>query len=176
MTCIIGLEENGKAYIGADSAAAMGWEVRQSLTEKVFRRGPFVIAFTTSFRMGQILRHLVALPESEAYDEAYMVMEFTEAVRAKFKEMGFARIESGKEEGGVFIVGVRGRVYEIASDFQVQRFADGLCADGCGREYALGAMAALRSLPPVERITRALEIAEYFSGGVCGAFTVLEVG
>jgi ATP-dependent protease HslVU (ClpYQ) peptidase subunit len=174
MTCIIGLEENGKAYIGADSAAASGWEVRASSTPKIFERGPFVIAYTTSFRMGQILHYQVDFPKAETYDEEYMVTKFTEAVRLKFKELGFTKIDSNREEGGAFIVGIYGKVYMVHEDFQVQHFVDGLCAGGCGREYALGAMAALRNLPPVECMTRALETAEYFSGGVRGPFMVME--
>jgi ATP-dependent protease HslVU (ClpYQ) peptidase subunit len=173
MTCIVGLSENGTVYIGADSASASGWEVRASNTPKVFRRGPFIIGYTTSFRMGQILHYQVDLPEAETYDEEYMVTKFIEAIRTKFKELGFSKIDSNEETGGTFLVGVAGHIYEIADDFQVQSFADGICAIGCGSSYALGAMAALKSTPASDRIERALEIAEYFSGGVCGPFTVL---
>jgi ATP-dependent protease HslVU (ClpYQ) peptidase subunit len=67
-----------------------------------------------------------------------------------------------------------GRVYLIADDFQVQHFKDGIVADGCGAEYALGAMKALEALPPPERILRSLEIAAYYSGGVTDPFTVIE--
>lgn len=175
MTCIVGLEQNGKAYVGADSAAAAGWETRASLTPKVFRRGPFVIAYTSSFRMGQILHYQIDFPEADVYDEEYMVTKFVEAVRLKLKELGFSKINSNQEEGGTFIVGVQGYVYIIHDDYQVQRFADGVMASGCGREYALGAIAALRDLPPIDRLTRALETAEFFSNGVMGPFTVMEV-
>lgn len=175
MTCIIGLEENGKAYIGADSAAASGWEVRSSLTPKIFQRGPFVIAYTTSFRMGQILHYQVELPEAANYDEEYMVNVFIEACRVKFKELGFTKIESNREEAGTFLVGVQGKVYQIYDDFQVQRFRDGLCAGGCGREYALGAMRAAQNVPPWERIKLALIVASEFCKGMESPYTVMEV-
>jgi ATP-dependent protease HslVU (ClpYQ) peptidase subunit len=174
MTCIIGLEENGRAYVGADSAAGHGWTVRKSRTEKIFRLDPFVIAYTTSFRMGQILHYGLKLPPAKVYDEEYMVGVFVEIVRARFRELGYTRIDSNREEGGSFIVGVQGRVYLIADDFQVQHYKDGIVAGGCGAEYALGAMKALEALPPPERILRSLEIAAYYSGGVTDPFTVIE--
>lgn len=181
MTCIIGLAHEGTVYIGADSASGTDgtWEVRATKVPKVFRLGDFLIGYTTSFRMGQILHyHLEVRPqESEGDNLSYMVRVFIPAVRACLKEHGFSKIENNQEEGGFFLVGYRGRLYSIASDFQVNEMADGLDALGCGREYALGAMMAFESegIPPPERIFRSLAIAACFSGGVIGPFRVLQM-
>ena len=180
MTCVVGLAEGGKAYIGADSAAADGWEVRATGLRKVFRRlpsrasHPFVIGYTTSFRMGQILQHhLMVEPQKGEPDETYMVCTFVEAVRSCLKDHGFAKVENNVEEGGQFLVGYKGVIYEIASDFQVNHFADGLAVIGCGAAYALGALKALSGLQPERRVALSLEIAAYFSGGVIGPFHVV---
>jgi len=77
------------------------------------------------------------------------------------------------EEGGQFLVGYKGVIYEIASDFQVNHFADGLAVIGCGAAYALGALKALSGLQPERRVALSLEIAAYFSGGVIGPFHVV---
>jgi ATP-dependent protease HslVU (ClpYQ) peptidase subunit len=61
------------------------------------------------------------------------------------------------------------------SDFQVNEYVDGMAAVGCGEDIALGALMALNTLAPKERIMRALGVAAYFSGGVTEPFRVLEL-
>ena len=174
MTCVVGLVEKGRVTMGVDSAAVQGWTRRASRVSKVFRRGPFLIGYTTSFRMGQLLEHhLTVAPQTEKQTEmAFMVTQFIEAVRVLLKEKGFTKIESNTEKGGQFLVGYRGRLYTIESDFQVGHQADDYDAIGSGAEYALGAMKALERAAPVLRVRRALEIAAHFNMGVCPPFTI----
>lgn len=179
MTCIIGLVEGAKAWIGADSATAGGWDgwdVRVTGLPKVFRNGEFVIGYTDSFRMGQILQHhlRVAPQDDECDDMEYMVRVFIESVRSCLKEHGFAKVEDNVEEAGRFLVAYKGKVYYIGIDFQVNCFQDGMSACGCGADYALGALKALSNWPPRKRILLALEITSHFSGGVVKPFTILE--
>jgi ATP-dependent protease HslVU (ClpYQ) peptidase subunit len=174
MTCIIGLAENNKVYLGGDSAAAGDWSLRVSNTKKVFRVGPFLIGYTTSFRMGQILQYQVDFPEAPIYDEKYMVTKFIEAVRLKFKELGYSMIQNNQESGGEFIVGVQGVIYTIEGDFQVNHYRDHFDAVGIGYPFALGAMRALENISPVDRIMKSLEITAQFAKGVLEPFTVLE--
>ena len=174
MTCIIGLAENDKVYIGADSASVEGWTVRATRLPKVFRVGEFVIGYTDSFRMGQILQHhLKVQDQGDESDMEYMVRFFVEAVRGCLKEYGYAKVENNTEEGGTFLVGYKGHLYSVESDFQVNEAADGYAACGCGEKFALGAMKALEHLLPRQRIRRSLEIAAYFSGAVIPPFKVL---
>ena len=175
MTCIVGVVHNGKVFMGADSASASGWTTRVTNTPKLFERGPYTIGYTTSFRMGQILHHMVNLPtdSSGEYSEAFMVTEFIEAIRAKFKELGFAKIENNEETGGQFLVGVGGKLFHIDSDFQIQSYADGMFAVGCGAQYALGAMQAREYEDGLTRIYAGLRAAEYFSDGVSNPFVVI---
>jgi ATP-dependent protease HslVU (ClpYQ) peptidase subunit len=180
MTCVIGLSAGGKVYIGGDSAAASGWTRRVSGLPKVFRLGEFLIGYTDSFRMGQILQyHLSIRPQEEnESDSEYMVNGFVEAVRACLKEYGFSKVDNNQEEGGAFLVGYRGKLYDFTSDFHVNCYSDDLAAVGCGAEYALGALKVLerdKQQPPEERIYIALGIAAYFSMGVCAPFMVLEI-
>ncbi|MBI4951242.1 MAG: hypothetical protein HY908_04360 [Myxococcales bacterium] len=174
MTCVVGLVERGTVYVGVDSAAVSGWRRRETRVGKVFRRGPFLIGYTTSFRMGQLLEHqLTVAPQApEQSDMAFMVNHFIEATRLLLKERGFAKIESNSEQGGQFLVGYRGHLYSVDSDFQVGEMADGYDAVGSGAEFALGALAALGRGPAPRRIRRALEIAARFSMGVSAPFVV----
>ncbi len=173
MTCIIGLQEDGIAYIGADSASSNEWETRRTAIRKVFKCGEYIIGYTTSFRMGQILQHNINYPVCDEPTEEFMVKEFVEIVRKGLKDFGYSKIESNEETGGQFIVGVKGKIFEIGSDYQVGHTLDGLTAVGCGWMFALGAMKANEMEIPIRRIMKSLEVAEYFSGGVRSPFTVL---
>jgi ATP-dependent protease HslVU (ClpYQ) peptidase subunit len=174
MTCVVGLIAEGRVYIGADSAAVAGWTRRKTLLKKVFRRGPFLIGYTTSFRMGQLLEHQLEVPRQadRESDMSFMVNQFIESTRTLLKSRGFSKVESNNEKGGQFLVGYRGRLYSVESDFQVGEMSEGFDAVGSGSDYALGAMAALPKLPPKRRILRSLEIAAEFSMGVSAPFVV----
>lgn len=174
MTCIVGLVHRGTVYIGGDSASVQGWTSRITRLPKVFRRGPFLIGYTTSFRMGQLLQFGLE-PRVQAAGEddmRFMVTEVAERVRLLLKERGVAKVESNAETGGQFLVGYRGRLFSMQQDFQVNEMADGYDAVGSGAEYALGAMRALSKSPPIPRLKRALEISAHFNMGVSGPFFV----
>lgn len=174
MTCIIGLEQDCTTYIGADSASVTRQlDIRATMVPKVFRNGEFIIGYTTSFRMGQLLQ-FVKLPSCKKPTEKYMINDFIEAIRSEFKKKGYSEIDNNVETGGSFIVGIKGYLYRIGSDFQVQRYVDGIAAIGCGDEYAYGAMRALKNLKPEERIKESLEIAAYYSAGIIAPFTILK--
>jgi ATP-dependent protease HslVU (ClpYQ) peptidase subunit len=177
MTCVVGLVSRDRVYIGVDSAAVSGWTRRESELCKGFRRGPFLIGYTTSFRMGQLLEHHLDVPKQRAgqSDMSYMVTEFIEAARKLFKEKGFTKVEANKERGGQFLVGYQGCLYSIENDFQVGKMSDGYDSVGSGSDFALGAMASLPKLSPTRRIRRALEIAAHFNMGVCAPFHIKSI-
>jgi ATP-dependent protease HslVU (ClpYQ) peptidase subunit len=159
-------------YIGVDSASVQGWVRRATNLRKVFRRGPFLMGYTTSFRMGQLLEHELEVPRQadNESDMSFMVTKFVESARGLMKDKGFSKIESNAETGGQFLVGYRGRLYSVQNDFQVGEMTEGMDAIGSGSDFALGAMKALEDLPPKRRINKSLEIAAHFNMGVCGPF------
>ncbi|MFN2388015.1 MAG: hypothetical protein ABR575_00190, partial [Actinomycetota bacterium] len=121
MTCIAALIDNatGRVYVGGDSAGVAGWDLAVRADAKVFRRGPFVLGFTSSFRMGQLLRYTLEAPQHPEgmADDEYMVTYFVDAVRRCLKRGGVAKRENDVEEGGTFIVGYRGGIYVIEGDY-----------------------------------------------------------
>ncbi len=172
MTCIVGLVAAGKVYIGADSAGVSGLDLAVRADRKVFTNGEFVFGFTTSFRMGQLLQHAFTPPKLHPDDDLakFMVTQFVDGVRACLKTGGFATTRDGGEVGGEFLVGVRGRLFRICSDYQVGEPSTPFDAVGCGESYARGALFANGHLAPDLRITEALTCAEHFSAGVRGPF------
>ena len=176
MTCIVGLVVGDDVYIGADAISSNGITKHSITTPKVFRCGEFAIGYTTSFRMGQLIQfHLPVRPQPAGQDDfAYMVTEVAEAVRVLLKDRGFAEVNSNRERGGQFLIGYRGKLYEIHSDYAVFAHEE-LWAVGSGEEVALGAMAALVDMKPRKRIKRALEIAAHYVPTVQGPFTILQL-
>lgn len=177
MTCIAGIEQDGRVWIGGDSAAGSGgWGLTVRADEKVFTTGPFLMGFTTSFRMGQLLRYRLSVPAPtvDVDDVRYMSTTFVDAVRQCLKDGGYARVENGQESGGTFLVGYKGSLYMVYGDYQVGSPVDGFAAVGCGQDIALGALAVTKTLAPAKRIKLALAAAERFSGGVRGPFIIVD--
>jgi hypothetical protein len=174
MTCITGLVHNGTVYIGGDSAGVGGWSLTVRADSKVFRNGDFLFGFTSSFRMGDILRYSFSPPHRHSDEDIdrYMRTTFIDAVRACLRDKGYARNSSGEETGGQFLVGYAGRLFNVDVDFQVGEALDGFEAVGCGGDIAKGALFATLSSPPRERILLALQASERFNSGVRGPFVV----
>ena len=176
MTCIIGLINNKGVYIGADKSRSTSVFIHNTLIEKVFRKDEYVIAYTESFRMGQLLQHSIKLPEPpKKMTIAFMVYEFVEIVREGFKEYGYSRISSNEESAGSFIVGVNNSLFHIESDYQVDYLTDGFIADGSGSQYALGAMEALKDVYPESRIAQSIKIAAKFCPSVTAEHSIIKV-
>ena len=176
MTCIIGLEEDGRVYIGADSCTSNGGFDRDSvLDKKIFRKNGFIFAHTGTVRAKQIIEHLIDFPSPKTFDDNFVINKIAEPIRSKFKEIGYSEIKDNQEstEDG-FIIAYKQSAYFIYSNYTVSRNKDGLITAGCGGRFARGAMLALKDLPPIERIERALEIASICSVAVESPFEIWE--
>jgi ATP-dependent protease HslVU (ClpYQ) peptidase subunit len=175
MTAIVGLAQGGSVFIGGDSAGVAGLSLAVRADAKVFRNGRYLFGFTTSFRMGQLIRYSLTLPKPKGDLDSFMATTFIDALRECLKTGGWARKENDREEGGTFLVGVRGQLFTVHEDYQVGKPADGFAAVGCGDQIALGALYATAGtgLKPRRRVKLALRAAERFSAGVRGPFVCL---
>lgn len=178
MTCIAGIRtDDGRVYIGGDSAGIGGMSLSVRADQKVFINGEFLFGFTSSFRMGQVLRYAFTPPKRHPDKDimTFMVTEFIDGVRDAFKAAGVARKSDEVEACGTFLVGYAGRLFNISDDYQVGEAACGYDAVGCGADIANGALFA-NSGDPEGRIRQALQAAEAHSAGVRGPFHVLGLG
>lgn len=180
MTCIVGYVHKNKVYIGADSLGASNTDIVYRKDPKVFINQNFIIGFTSSFRMGQLLMSSYFNPpkkKPKQTDYDYMITTFIDHVRSLFANGGYIKKENQEEVGGIFLVGYKGNLYKIESDFQVEHRADNYNACGCGQDYALGVLYNLSNtaVSVEEKITKSLSAAAYFSGGVGGEFKILSL-
>jgi len=182
MTCVVGFIADDGIYIGADSAGTNSdLKQRTRLDKKVFINGEFIIGFTSSFRMGQLIQYKFTPPKYifEMHGDVfqYMCTQFVDSLRQCLKDGGYAQNDKGEECGGYFLVGFKGRLFSVQGDYQVAETVDNYDSCGCGEEFALGSLFLLSKSDDVAEniVKQALSSAEYFSAGVRGPFTILKL-
>lgn len=182
MTCIIGLVDKDRIYMGGDSAGSNGYGIRTTADPKVFINRNFIFGFTSSFRMGQLLHYNFTPPERVLGRPLYqyMITDFINSVREVFKDSGFITTDHGQELGGTFLVGTEGRLFRIEDSLQVLEMSIGYDACGCGEDYALGSLYSTNNIEeykmePQHRIITALNAAQEFSAGVRAPFNILHL-
>lgn len=179
MTCIVGIEGLDGVVVGGDSAGTSGWVRTHRADPKVFEHDAgYVIGFTTSYRMGQLIRYAdLPKPLDRQGDDLdrFMAVDFVNAIRQVLKDGGWAEKDKDREDGGTFLVGAGGRLFKVDADYQVGRSLDGYDAAGSGWEPALGSLHTTKGteMLPHIRAHRALEAAAHHNASVCPPFTVV---
>lgn len=185
MTCVVGLISKRKIYIGADSAAGSGTDIIIRKDRKVFTNRDFIIGFTSSFRMGQILRYHWNPPEfPEHYTgsesdmiDFYIHTSIIDSIMKCLYTHEYASKKDNELTGGCFLLGYKYKLYTVYDDFQVSESIEDYAAIGCGEDYALGALHVMSHHlydSPIEKVTLALEAAAKFSSGVAAPFHIVE--
>lgn len=180
MTCIVGFIDRDKTlWMGADSLGSTSALKAVRKDTKLFKKGEFIVGYTSSFRMGQILRFKWKPPVKSrtCSDYEFMCVEVIDSIRKVLKDNGYARIENNEEEIGCFLVGYKGRLYRIDDDLQVGEHSRGFDSCGSGEYFALGALEVLSKLKDFsgEDVCRqALKLAEKFNPYVGGPFKIIK--
>ncbi len=175
MTCIIGLELENTALVGADSCTACGNDRELIKDKKIFRKEKFIFAHTGTARARQIIQYLVDIPIPKEFDIRFVIKQIAEPIRIKMKEIGYSEIENNKEKmRDLFLVAYGNKVFKVYANFTASRAESGLVTSGCGGRYAMGAMLALSNIEPKDRINQSLEISSQCSVAVEPPFIILE--
>ncbi len=164
MTCIVAIEQNGQVYMGGDSAMSTYSIIEQTRDSKVFIREEFLFGCAGSIRMQQILKFgtLPPLQDDSLSDFGYLVTFFMDHIRQQFKDAGYMEIENGVEDGGNFLLGYRGTLYTVESDFNINSSASGMSAIGSGGDIALGSLYSTTGKPK-KRIKTALKVSAHLT-------------
>lgn len=176
MSCIVGYvdSETGNIYMGSDSAGVivetLSSRVRPNV--KIFEKGNMLFGVAGSFRVLQILRYSLNIPEQpeELPDYDYMCTLFIKALRESVQENECFQVQNEGEVyfDGSILVGYKGELYKIEADLSVT-IIDDFEAVGCGEAYALGSMYTSTSLNhynPKDIVTLALKSSGEYSMGV----------
>jgi hypothetical protein len=186
MTCIVAIAQNGSVFMASDHAASdeKSGIIFSRKEPKVFKVGQYGVAFTDSFRMGQILQYNWTPPKytptkTNSGLDKFMRTKFIDSVKVAFKDNGYGNFNNSAEDGdtgGIFIVGVEGRIYTIDEDFHVGEHVLPYMAEGSGCMFALGSLHTTKNQKnPKIRLKLALEAASTFSMSVAPPFTYIQI-
>lgn len=171
MTCIVGVIEKEKVWLGGDSAISNSQVVTILKSTKVFKKGPFIIGCEGSFRMLQLLKYDLVIPKLTNKDiEKYLCTEFAENIKNLVKD------KLSDHEGskfGSFLIGYKNRLFEFDEDLQVIETLNGVNSIGGGADFALGSLYTSIGQPANVRVMKALEASALYSKTVAKPFVVV---
>ena len=161
MSTVIGLVQDGKVYMGADSfATTESGERRNMIVKKIFTNGLIMFGFVGSVRSGQVLK-------PEYFKVPKNIYELPDKIRLQFEEKGCLATNSETQtslmEGNFLIATAGGKLYEMLSDFQFNEISD-FTAIGSGSTFALGSLFTSKGIinDPKARVLKALEASAFF--------------
>lgn len=174
MTVLAGLTHQGKVYIGADRGMSDDGFISSSLTPKIRKVGPIIIAYSASRGTGQLM-HFANYPEPRLDNlEAYLRIDFCDAIQ---KSADLFKIDiNTKDNGADILVGVDGRLFEITTeDWSVTEYE--YVAQGSGYAFAMGSLHTTANLdiPPLRRIKMALQASITHSPECAGPIDVMSL-
>jgi hypothetical protein len=170
------VDDEGNIHAGADTAIGAEQEIYEAQEDKVFIKGPYLIGFCASGRLGQILRYRANLPELPEDDDdltGFLVDVIVPRIQEALEENRAVSIgPAALPPKAVILIGCRGRLWSIVNDLTVIEETP-IAAIGSGRHHAYGAMHALTASgaePPARIVELALEAAAAYSPRVRGPF------
>ncbi len=184
MTAIAGIVEQGRVYIGGDSAGTDGRYGQQVRSDrKVFRKDDFIFGGCGSARVNNLLRFRLDPPKPYDWEDlanrdhalAFMSTRFVEVVRSCLREYGAQMNVHGESQfGAAFLVGFRGCLYKVDGDYQVAVSEDPFDATGAGEMIALGSLHSTvgTGLGPQRRLEMALQAASRYNASVRPPFVI----
>lgn len=148
MTCIVGMERNGSIYMGADSCASSG-NYNQVVKDKIFEKDGYMMGIAGRVRMCSFLRYCFSPPQIPKKKDIteFMATTFTRKLRKDLCNEGFLEIEDNVQSlvESVCMIGARGKLFQINTDFSIQESEDNFMTIGSGRQAAKGAYYALKA-------------------------------
>ena len=143
MTCIISYKQDGKVILAGDKAGSNGFSGHLSKEPKVFTNGDFMIGYTTSFRMGQILNHLWTAPKRKVDQNTvkYLYVDVIPSIMECFDDHNFG--DSKENKYGNFVMVYENEIYEVQGDMSMLQHDTDIVCVGSGEYHATAAVRVL---------------------------------
>lgn len=184
MTCIVSIIDSTHRtlYMAGDTGVTRGYGmIYTTKAPKIFKHQGFLMGSTGRLRTLQLLQHSFMPPDYNPKSmsiEEYMSRLFVDALRNCLKDSGAATKHEEKEShDNETMIGFRGRLFVVSSDYAIRESVDSYCAIGSGEELALGSLFSTEKLrmSPQQRLELALDAASYHSNSVRSPYTFLEL-
>lgn len=178
MTCIVAIKNSKGVVMGADSCAGSGHRAAAVKTVKIAKVGEYLIGYTSSFRMGQILHHALSTTKHNEKNDIlwHIVNVLIPELKSSLRSSGWLETNNGRDSGGEFILAHGNRIFVVQTDFSVLEYEEDFISVGCGEEWAVGALNALRKqkIEEKEKLQIALDTAQKFSSYVRAPFHFIQ--
>lgn len=147
MTTIIGVQKKDGCLLAADSRTVGedGRPFSHPDVVKISQRGPFLIAGAGDAQACDIIQHIWKPPRVPVADinlYKFMVTKVGPSIRACLKKNEYILDKKDTESGYVFLLAIRGVIYELDDSCTVYLRDDGFYGIGSGSSYAVGALQA----------------------------------
>jgi ATP-dependent protease HslVU (ClpYQ) peptidase subunit len=169
MSTLAGIVYKKEVWLAADSLASTECgDIHPAMLKKIFRNEDYLIGFVGSIRGGQILYPQYFTPPKDIFD-------FPDALREQSIEKGCAGSDENQMMicGSNYLIAYKNKLYRIMADFSISQIQE-YAAVGSGADYAHGSLKTSASfkLPPVPRLTVALEAAKEFNTATGGEIQI----
>jgi ATP-dependent protease HslVU (ClpYQ) peptidase subunit len=179
MTCIVGIAENSKVWLGADALYSNGHTGSFGEPKILKINDDLSVAHSGTGRVNNLLSYdfkLKGNPEQPPGE--YLIKTFIPALKECLRRNGELEEVSGKENAEEwFIVACKGKLYQMFNDFSIREAMRGYEASGSGYQFALGSLESTKNigLSPKQRIKIAIKATTEHCVSVGGKITVVKV-
>jgi len=174
MTCIVAISDNKKVYMGGDRGHSDSHTIVSSTRPKIFDVGSYLIGYAGNSGIGQaVVYNFEFPPVGKTHNiDRHMLQVFIPKLRSFITDNNIKLPDDDDNNAG-FIVGVKGRVYEIdLTDFQCIEYNE--VAIGSGSSYAYGSLYSNKDYEPSDRILQSINAAITYSPTCQGPIDILE--
>lgn len=178
MTCVVALTDGQRIVVGADSAGSSfegTGEIHTIAIPKIFRVNGYLLGFSGSWFVGQVVRHHVGWrePADEAADlQSFLLTQILPEINRALAQAGYDKTIHGTWQ---VLVARAGQIFMLSSRLELLRTTTPYVAIGSGRFVAYGAFHAWmqrEGLGLEETVERVLEAVCQFVPGVREPFVI----
>lgn len=183
MTVIVGLVQGRRVYVAADREYGGGHSRGFLPYPKIAKMGEYIIGAAGMTRFAQLVFGAkIKDPPKSGDVERHLVGSFSDTIiksleRGKFPLQSQEHGEDAGTKSGLLIA-VRGRLFEMGSDFCIVESSRGFAATGCGECSAMGSMvtsAMCGVTDPESRLRLAVGAAIELVAGCGGPVDILSI-
>ena len=151
-----------------------GGTIHKRKDAKVFMVDDYIIGFSNSFRMGQIIQHDFTPPKPTKRNlERTMSVDFVDRLLECLSRNNFV-IDKDSDNVSDLVIGVNGRLFVMDTDFSIGEYYDKYFAIGSGSQFALGSLYSTKAIKdPKARLEKALQAAAEYTMSVSPPFLYL---
>ena len=176
MTCCGFYINKKNAYAFSDGAAYNGQTKQYVINPKFFKVGDLWFAYTSSFRMADILQYQLSLEKDKKQNDVEYIKKYVmERIRLVLKDNGFTSVNNNKETAGTFLIYYKNKVYTIFDDLQCNLLKKDIYTVGCGEECMTASFLASNKKDIVKTLKKCLYITSKISFGVEPPFFIKKI-